>query len=133
MAADVAVDGDAGLGRDGGDDRLARTGVVGVAGDGADGDADLVLRAVPARVAADRVPQQLEVEALAADEFFLHLRRHRLFLDLQGGQVDVQGAVVVALDHRLQLVGEFLQDLVGLAHLFDIVLRFRWRSWFNSP
>ena len=75
----------------------------------------------------DRVPQQLQVEALAADEFLLHLLGTGFSWISRVDEVDVQGAVVVAADHRLQFVGEFLEHLCWAFRTLDV--RFRFRSW----
>ena len=111
IAAHVGIDDRAGEGGDGGGDALAGARVGRGPSQRAACDADGVLRVVPTRRGRDGVPQQPEVEPLAADEELFHPGRHRFRRHGEIGEAKVQRLVGVALIDGGPLVGEGLLKL----------------------
>ena len=121
-AANVGVDNAVGQRRKGANQGLAGAGVLSIAGQRTRRHDDLVIGTQRIGVVIYGIPQIIKVEALAADEVFLHALGNDFFLEFVGADVDVQGTAVVAFDDLRRLIGVFGQYFTGLFDFFYVIL-----------
>ena len=121
VAADVAVDRDAGHRRERDHDRLAGAGVLRIARDRSGADDEGVVGVVPLRLRRDRLPQIVEAEPAPARKDVDHLFGDRLLLHRHRVEVDEQRAAGVTLVWQAGRKRHFKEHLVGRAQLRDVI------------